>query len=245
MTQLNWRKEPNFTTSPTEGKSVYPIEYPHGASSLIAVGPPVLPTTAATVDLYPVGLSDFVSIDIASGELHAPIIEIGSYHIHFMPTGVPIYGGQIRKIISARTSLLKSLYSYYLKWDDVNEEYTNELDPDKFPPGYMPDVDALPPNSAGYFYNAYSSLFRYPFGLYIAYQNLVEAPISAAVPGGPGMTIMQLYAERCYLRYYSPIVNMQSGQVIINQTASFFIGFLRALYTRPYPPFDDRKLMGL
>jgi len=240
---FNLRSAYHWTEDPVQ-ESVLPVEFPYGGASFIAAGPPILPAEEATADIYPIGLVSFIDISLAMPrELNSPIIEVGSFHIHFVPGGIPLFMGQMGKILYARDSLLKSLFSYYLEWDETLQRTTDNLDPNKFPEGYMPDVNVIPPNSGGYFYNVYSSLFHYPFGMLIAYQNMVEAPRSSVIPGAPGMTIFQAYAERSYLASVGPIARIEQGQVVLNQSAMFYIGYLRAIHTEPLPPISDTNLV--
>jgi len=235
LSPWDWRQSP-VQSSPL------PIEYVYGASSLIASGPPIIPLDATVVDVLPIGLLSFVQVMNQSNRV-MPFREIGSLWVHVLPAQLPLMFGVFGGTFSVRSSLLKTLYSYYLIYDENEGKLTNELDPEAFPEGYKPDTTVLPPNSAGMFFNPYSSLFYFPTGFYIAYQNIVDAPgNSLVIPGGAGMTIAQFYLERCYPVSWTPYIQLAAESATVQAQVQVIVGFVRMIPNPDYPEFDDRYL---
>jgi hypothetical protein len=231
----DWRQSP-VQSSPL------PIEYVYGTSSFVGSGPAIIPPNATKIDIVPIGLLSFVQVMNQTNRV-MPFREIGSLWVHVLPAQMPLMIGVFAGTFTVRGSLLKSLYSYYLIYDQDNNRLTNELDPNAFPPNYLPDTTVLSPNSAGIFFNPYSTLFYYPVGLYIAYQNIVDTPgNSLIIPGGAGMTVAQFYLERCYPMTWTPHIQLTAEAATVQAQVQCIVGFVRTIPNPDYPEFDDRFL---
>jgi len=230
----DWRTQPVW-------KSPLPVEYIHGAATLVASGPPFLPDAEdVDIDVYPIGFA--VTFTIAPQfNLHQPFKEIGSQWVHVMPQNTPLYMGSIDRMITVRANLYKALFSYYLIYDPVKQDFTNELDPSAYPDGYMPDVNTIPPNTAGLFINAYSSFFRYPFGIYTSLHTLIDAPQSNEIGGN--LAVGQIYLERCYLVNPPVPLTLSADEPMTIDRATFIIGFLKLIPNPDFPLVEDRDLI--
>lgn len=227
-------------------EAVYPIEFIYGSASEVMVGHPVIPPTDVVIDLYPLGLASVVRIhNISDGRMLMPAREIGSYYLYVVPGALPLYQGMIAGLYTARATLVKYLMSYYLIYDETRRKLTNELDPDKFPPGYMPDTEIFAPNSAGIFFNPYSSLFLMPFGLAIFYQTRADAPGQSNIPNvARGITVAQFYLERCYLMSWTPHIELMAEAPVSQSNVAFWVGFPHMIPVDEPPEFDERYLTG-
>jgi hypothetical protein len=229
----DWRVQPVW-------KSPLPVEYVHGAATLIASGPPFLPDEDIDIDVYPIGFAQSFNI-VPQFRLAVPFKELGSQWVHVMPADTPLYLGSIDRIVTVRANLAKALLSYYLIYDPVKQDFTNELDPDAYPDEYMPDVETLPPNTAGLFVGGYSSFFRYPFGAYVSLHTLIDAPGSNQIGGN--LSVGQYYLERCYLMEPPVPLSVMPDEPMTADRATFIIGFLKLIPNPDFPIVDDRDLI--
>lgn len=233
----DWRQQP-VQSSPL------PLEYIYGSTSLVASGPAIIPPDANVISVLPIGLLSAINVmNVAGRNSKVPFREIGSLWVHVLPGSLPLLFASLAGTFTVRGTLLKSIYSYYLIYDEDNKRLTNELDPNAFPPSYMPDTTVLTPNTAGLFMNPYSMLFYYPTGFYIAMQNLVDAPgNSLVIPGGAGLTVGQIYLERCYPVDWAPLLTLMAEQATVQANVQLIVGYMRMIPNEDYPEFDDRYL---